>query len=128
MGQTYFLFIDNSKTHHVCVSYCHLFLHLNPTYWVVDFRVVSMLLPHLLIMLLLFPPFILIKCFQVFASVVLFHHFIPLELIVSLFVVVLQIFSGLKARTKTQVENQGCPGGRLNSTCAGHFIRYTCTV
>ena len=70
---------------------------VNQTNRVVDFRVVSMLLPHLLIVLLFFLSVILIQCFQVFPSVVLFHHFISLELIVSLFVVVLQIFSGLDA-------------------------------
>lgn len=63
----------------------------------VDFRVVSVLLPHLLIVLLFFLSIVIVQCFQVFPSVVLFHHFISLELIMSLFVVVLQIFSGLDA-------------------------------
>lgn len=75
------------------------------THWVVDFRVVSMLLPHLLIVLLLFPSFLLIQRFQVFPSVVLFHHFVPFELVMSLFVIVLQIFCGLDAR-KIQLHTQ----------------------
>lgn len=70
------------------------------TYWVVDFRVVGMLLLHLLIVLLFFPPLLVVQCFQVFSSVVFFHHFVLLELLVPLFVIVLQIFSGLKTVTK----------------------------
>lgn len=73
---------------------------LNETYWVVDFRMVSMLFPHLLIVLLLSLSFIIIQRLQVFPSVVLFHHFILLELLMPLFVIVLQIFSGLNVGTK----------------------------
>lgn len=70
------------------------------TYWVVDLRVVGMLLFHLLIVLLLFFSLILIQRFQVFLSVMLLHHFISFEFIMSLFVIVLQIFGGLDGKRK----------------------------
>lgn len=70
------------------------------TYRVVDFGVVSVLLLHLLIVLLLFFPLVLIQRLQVFPSVVFLHHFIPFELVVPLFVVVLQVFGGLDLKRK----------------------------
>lgn len=70
------------------------------TYWVVDLRVVGMLLFHLLIVLLLFFSLILIQRFQVFLSVMLLHHFISFEFVMSLFVIVLQIFGGLDGKRK----------------------------
>lgn len=66
------------------------------THRVVDFRVVGVLLFHLLVVLLLFFPLILVQRLQVFPSVVLLHHFIPFELVMPLFVVVLQILGGLR--------------------------------
>ncbi len=102
--QKEFLFTDKTKTHHVWVPCCHLRVHLDETHRVVDFRVVSMLLLHLLVVLLLSLSFVLVQCLQVFPPVVLFHHFIPLELIVSLFVIVLQIFSGLDAERKKKLQ------------------------
>lgn len=74
------------------------------TYWVIDFRVISMLLPHLLIVLFLFPPLFIIQCLQVLLSVVFFHHFIFLELIMSLFIIVLQIVCGLDKRKNKPVD------------------------
>lgn len=65
------------------------------TYWVVDFRVISVFLPHLLIVLLLSLSLLLVQSLQVFSSVVVFRHFVLLKLLVSLFVKVLQIIRGL---------------------------------
>ena len=54
-----------------------------------------MLLLHFVIVLLLLPPFLLIQGLQVLLSVVLLHHFVPLELLMPLLVEVLQIIGGL---------------------------------
>lgn len=70
------------------------------TYWVIDFRVIGMFLPHLLVVLFLFPPLLIVQALQVLLSVVFFHHFIPLELIVSFFIKILQIVSGLGKKEK----------------------------
>lgn len=75
------------------------------TYWVVDFRVVGVLLFHLLIVLLLLFSLILIQRFQVLPSVMLLHHFISFEFVMSLFVIVLQIFGGLDGKKKKKMKS-----------------------
>lgn len=75
-----------------------------PTHGVVDFRVIGMFLLHLLIMLLFFPPALLIKCLQVFPSLVLFHHLVPFKFFMPFLVVVLQIFCSLHCKIINMTE------------------------
>lgn len=65
----------------------------------IDFWVICVLLLHLLVMLLFFLPAVLIKGLEVFAALVLLHHFVPLELLVTFFIVILQILCSLDANT-----------------------------
>lgn len=69
-----------------------------PTYRVIDFRVIGVLLLHLLVVLFLFPPLVIVQRLQVLPSVVFFHHFILLELIMSFFIVILQVVRCLVER------------------------------
>lgn len=69
-----------------------------PTHRVIDFRVIGVLLLHLLVVLFLFPPLLVVQRLQVLPSVVFFHHFILFELIVSFFIVILQVVCGLVER------------------------------
>lgn len=68
------------------------------TYRMIDFRVIGVLLLHLFVMLLFFLPVLLAEGLQVLAPLVLLHHFVLLELLVTFFVVVLQILCGLDRR------------------------------
>lgn len=65
----------------------------------IDFRVIGVLLLHLFVMLLFFLPALLVQGLQVLATLVLLHHFVPLELLVTFFVVILQILRGLDKNT-----------------------------
>ena len=61
----------------------------------IDFWMVCMLLLHFVIVLFLLFPLLLVQSLQVLLSVVLLQHFILLELLVPLFVKVLEIVGGL---------------------------------
>lgn len=67
----------------------------------VDFRVICVLLLHLLVMLLFFLPALLIEGLQVLAALVLLHHLVLFKLLVTFFVVVLQILRGLGDKKKS---------------------------
>lgn len=68
----------------------------DPTYRMVDFGVIGMLLLQLFVMLLLLLPVLLTEGLQVLAALVFLHHLVLLELLVPLFVEVLQILRGLR--------------------------------
>lgn len=61
----------------------------------IDFRVIGVLLLHLFVMLLFLLPVLLAEGLQVLTTLVLLHHFVLLELLMTFFVVVLQILRGL---------------------------------
>lgn len=84
----------------------HLFLmksnmEVLVAYRCVDFRVLAVLLLQLLHSLLLFLPLLLVQTLQVLPPLVLFQHLVALELLVSLGVVVLQVFGGLEGQDKS---------------------------
>lgn len=64
---------------------------LSTHYRVVDFGVISVLLPHLFIVLLLLPSLLLIQHLQMLPSLMFLHHFIPFELFVTVLVKILKI-------------------------------------
>lgn len=55
----------------------------------IDFRVICVLLLHLFVMLLFFLPALLVEGLEVLATLMLFHHLVPLELLVTFFIVIL---------------------------------------
>lgn len=55
----------------------------------IDFWVICMLLLHLFVMLLFFLPALLVEGLEVLATLVLFHHFVSLELFVTFFIIIL---------------------------------------
>lgn len=70
------------------------------SYWVINFGMVCMFLLHLLVVLLFLLAVLLVHVLQAFPPFMLLHHLIPLELIMAVFVKVLQVFSRLKKKTK----------------------------
>lgn len=65
----------------------------------IDFWVICVLLLHLFVMLLFFLPAVLIEGLEVLTTLVLFHHFVSLELLVTFFIVILQILRSLDKNT-----------------------------
>lgn len=79
------------------------------TYRVVNFRMVSVFLLHLLVVLLLFGAVLFVHVLQTFPPLVLLHHLVLLELFVLTLVKVLQVFCGLERerdkQNKTETED-----------------------
>ncbi len=70
------------------------------SYGMVDFRMVGVFLPHLLVVLLLPLAILLVHALQTFPPLVLLHHLVLLELIVTAFVKVLQVVGRLQRKAK----------------------------
>lgn len=72
----------------------------------IDFWVIGVLLLHLFVMLLLFLPALLVEGLQVLTALVLLHHLVPLELLVTLLVEILQILRGLDGKGELLTETE----------------------
>lgn len=77
-------------------------------YRVVDFGVVGVLLPHLLVVLLLLHALLLAHPLQTFPPVVLLHHLVSLELVVPVLVEVLQVFGRLQGENRCLRISRNC--------------------